>query len=110
MKSIIHQLFGEGQQLDTMQMAARALVMFFVALLLIRVGGIRIFGKRDALDNIIAVLMGAILSRGVVGASSFISVTMATTVMVIVHRAIAWICVHNKSIEWLVKGKKIVIY
>jgi uncharacterized membrane protein YcaP (DUF421 family) len=110
MKQFIIQVFGQGQDLTALQMSLRGIVMFFITLILIRIGGLRIFGKRDAFDNIIAIMMGALLSRGVTGASSFIGVIAATTLMVLVHRLLAWSAVKNKGVEGLVKGKSAILY
>lgn len=46
-------LFGEGKDLNTLQMSCRAAVSFFVALLLIRIAGQRTFGKGSAFDNVV---------------------------------------------------------
>ena len=67
----ITEIFGSGEDLSPMQMAARAFVMFFIALLLIRLAGMRVFGIRTAFDNILVIMLGAILSRGVAGSSPF---------------------------------------
>jgi uncharacterized membrane protein YcaP (DUF421 family) len=50
--TLLQTLFGEGEHLNPVQMGLRALVTFFVALLLIRVAGMRTFGRRSAFDTI----------------------------------------------------------
>src|SRR5215831_5355873 len=67
----LHDLFGTGPNLTTLQMAVRSFVMFFIALALIRIGGMRIFGKKTAFDNVLSIMLGAILARGVIGATPF---------------------------------------
>ncbi len=66
---ILEKIWGTGTSLDTVQMGTRGIAVFIIALLLIRVSGRRSFGIRSPLDNIIVILLGAILSRAVVGAS-----------------------------------------
>jgi uncharacterized membrane protein YcaP (DUF421 family) len=108
--SSIEEIFGVGKDLTTAQISARAFVMFFIALLLIRLGGVRIFAKKSSFDNIIVFMLGAILSRGVVGANTFWSTVAASAVMIAVHRFIAWVCIKNKNIEKLLKGEPVILY
>lgn len=57
----IHELFGQGKNLNSLQMTCRGIVVFFFALILIRISGRRSFGIRTPLDNIIIILLGTIL-------------------------------------------------
>lgn len=66
---MIEAILGSGEHLDPLQMATRALLLFFIALLLIRIGGLRIIGKKSGFDLAIVIMMGAVLARGIVGAS-----------------------------------------
>ena len=104
------EIFGQGKDLTTIQMSCRGLVVFFIALLLIRISGRRSFGIHSPLDNIITIALGAILSRAIVGASGFVPVVVCCTVIVLLHRVVGWMIVHNKIIERLVEGKKIILY
>lgn len=106
----IYQIFGEGKDLNALQMCARSFVMFFVALALIRLGGVRMFGRKSAFDDIMVIMLGAILSRGVVGASPFWATVAASAVMIAVHRAVSWACIKSKIIERLLRGRPFVLY
>lgn len=97
-------LFGEGKDLDALQMGMRALVVFLIALTLIRIAGRRAFGQRSAFDYVVAILLGATLSRAIVGASPFLATVMASTVIVVLHRLVAWLCMHSRALERLVVG------
>jgi uncharacterized membrane protein YcaP (DUF421 family) len=102
-------IFGEGNDLNPGQMAARALCMFVAALALIRVSGRRSFGQRTAFDACIAVLLGAVLSRGIVGASSFLGTLAAGATLVLLHRFIAWVSVNSPAFDRFVNGRERVI-
>lgn len=106
----IYFFFGEGEKLNMLQMSLRAFSMFLIMLVLLRFAGRRTFAKKSAFDTIITIMLGAILARGVVGASPYWSTVAAAIVMVILHRLIAWLAVKNKAIEKLVKGCNILLY
>jgi len=106
----IHFLFGEGEKLNMLQMSMRAFVMFCIMLLLVRFTGRRAFAKKSSFDNIIVIMLGAVLARGVVGASPFWSTVAASVVMVIMHWITAWLAVKNKTVERLIKGTYIRLY
>jgi uncharacterized membrane protein YcaP (DUF421 family) len=100
----IKELFGSGEQLTALQMSVRAFIMFFIALALIRFGGMRIFGKKTAFDNILVIMLGAVLARGVVGASPFFSTVAASAIMVIIHKILALLALKYIWVGKVVKG------
>jgi len=106
----ITDLFGHGSDLNSLQMSIRAIVLFFIALFLIRFTGMRVFGIQSAFDTCIIIMLGAVLSRAVVGASPFIPTVIASTALVIIHKIIANISVSNQFISHLVKGKPLSLY
>lgn len=109
METII-QIFGEGKDLNALQMTCRGIVSFFIALILIRIAGRRSFGMKTAFDNIIALLLGAILSRAAVGASPFIPTICSCLVIALLHRLFAVLSIYSPAIGRFVKGKRIIIY
>ena len=110
MDEILHKLFGEGKELNALQMGDRAFVMFFITLFLIRVAGMRAFGQKSAFDMIIVIMLGAILSRAVTGDSAFFPTAVAGSVLAIVHRLLALISVYNDTIGSIVKGNKTILF
>jgi uncharacterized membrane protein YcaP (DUF421 family) len=107
---IINELLGHGTDLNILQMSVRAIMIFFVALMLIRFTGMRVFGIKSAFDTCIIIMLGAVLARAVVGASPFIPTIIASAALVIVHKIIANISVSNQAISHLVKGKPLSLY
>jgi uncharacterized membrane protein YcaP (DUF421 family) len=106
----IKTVFGEGQDLDCLRMSSRAVLTFFVTLLLIRIAGIRTFGKKSAFDNVIIILLGSVLARAVVGASPYIPTVVACLSFVLVHRLLAWLSLYSDRIGRWVKGEKASLY
>ena len=105
-----YQFIGEGKELNPLQMAIRAILIFLMGLLLIRFSGRRTFGMISPFDNVISVLLGAILSRAVIGASPFLPTVMAAFVIVSLHRLFAWIALYNDVFGSLIKGNAKIIY
>jgi uncharacterized membrane protein YcaP (DUF421 family) len=89
MNDMLTEYLGSGAHLSISQMMLRGVVVFAFTLLMIRISGRRSLGQHSPFDACITVLLGAILSRAVVGASPF-AATMATgAILVLVHRAVA---------------------
>jgi uncharacterized membrane protein YcaP (DUF421 family) len=107
---ILTDLFGEGKDLNAVQMSCRGLVVFMFALVLIRISGRRSFGIRTPLDNIISISLGAVLSRAIVGASDFVAVIAACFSIVCIHRLCSWLIVHNTFFSSLFEGNKIILF
>lgn len=103
-------LLSNGDAVTGQHMLVRTLIMYFITLLLIRIGGLRIIGKKSGFDLVIVIMLGAVLSRGVVGASSFPLCVMAGTVMVLLNRLLAWMSVENPFLNYLFKGKSLLLY
>jgi hypothetical protein len=88
----------------------RAVVVFIATLIFIRISGRRSFGQRSPFDYVLAVLLGATLSRVIVGASPATPTMVASLAMVLVHRALAWSCVRWSWLESLVVGVEREVY
>lgn len=103
-------IFGSGKDLNMLQMTCRGIAAFFVALILIRIAGQRTFGKYSALDNVVMIMLGAVLSRAVVGASAILPVLGACTAMSLTHRILAWLSTYYDWIGRIVKGNQFCLY
>ncbi|MGG1922151.1 YetF domain-containing protein [Chryseobacterium sp. NRRL B-14798] len=107
---ILKQIWDIDTSLDSFQMGIRGVTVFISALILIRISGRRSFGIGSPLDNIIVILLGAILSRAVVGASPFIPVIVTCLAIVLLHRFVSWLKSKNSSFNKLVDGEKIMVF
>lgn len=106
----LENIFGVGGDLTVPQMSARAFVTFFITLLLIRIAGMRSIGKKSAFDTIITIMLGAVLSRVIVGASAFFPTVAAGFVIAVVHRLLAMIAIKHNWLEQIIKGQQRQLY
>ena len=109
MSTLTH-LFGEGKDLTVLQMGLRAVVVFLIGLALVRIAGRRAFGLREPFDNVLSILLGAILSRCVVGASPFLPTISACFVIVILHFSFGKLSYYSSTFGWIVKGEVKILY
>jgi uncharacterized membrane protein YcaP (DUF421 family) len=104
------QLFGQDKDLTALQMSMRGITVFILALVLIRISGRRSFGLHTPLDNIITILLGAVLSRAVVGASPFIPVITCCLLIVLLHRLLGALVSRNEKVGNIIEGKKMLLF
>jgi uncharacterized membrane protein YcaP (DUF421 family) len=104
------QLFGQDEHLTSLQMGLRAIVIFILAITLLRLSGKRAFGVHSSFDHVISILLGAILSRAVVGASPFVPVIVASCIIVGLFRICAWLSVKSDAFGCVIKGDATLIY
>lgn len=103
-------LFGQGKDLNVLQMGMRTVLVFVICLAFIRMSGKRSFGMRMPLDNVITILLGAVLSRAIVGASPFIPTIVSGAIIVVLYRLCAGMAVFSKLFGKLVKGNEELIF
>ncbi|HSZ33060.1 MAG TPA: YetF domain-containing protein [Puia sp.] len=108
--NFIENILGKGSDLNALQMSIRGIIIFIVALLLIRISGRRSFGLHMSLDNIVTITLGAVMSRAIVGASEMVPVVVSCTMIVLVHRILGWMTVKNKAFADLIEGKKMILF
>ncbi len=104
------EIFGQGNDLTAPQMACRGVLVFLIALVLIRVSGRRSFGMGTPVGNIVMMLQGSILSRAVVGTASFFPVIAAATAIAVTHRIVGLILAKNPKLAHLLEGEKFLLY
>lgn len=110
MKEILTDIFGEGQELEPLQMCTRATVVFILALVLVRLAGRRAFGMGMTFDNVLTILLGAVMSRAITGASPFLATIAAAATIIALYRLCAWISVRSDAFGKIVKGEPRLLY
>lgn len=90
LKELLTYLLGIGQQdLDVLQMTARALVVYPLGIFMVHLGDKRFLGGIAAFDFLLAIIIGSILSRAISGSAPFLPSIAASFALVLAHRGIA---------------------
>jgi len=107
----LDQILGlSADDLEWYQMALRALVVYFVALLYVRLAGMRSFGTSSAFDVVITITIGAILTRAIAGHYPFFSCLLAAFILAISHRGLAFLSYKSDSIRHVIEGKPVLLF
>lgn len=103
----LSELFGPTGHVDTGQECARAVLIFAYGLFLVRIAGRRIFGKWAALDIIVSIIVGSNLSRALTGGAPIVGTLAATTLLMVLHWALAHLAALRPAISRLVEGRAV---
>lgn len=88
------------------QIACRAVAVYVVLLLLLRIVGDRRFnGRHAAFDIILSIILGATLSRAINGSAPFFGTLLAGVVLVALHWLFSALAFHSSQLEKLIKGQ-----
>jgi len=99
----------DTEKLLAFQMTARAIVIFFISLILIRIAGLRTLGKQTAFDVLTSLMLGAIMGRAIVTNQSFFGSILAALVLMLLHRLMAWLTFRSKKIGAIIKGESLLL-
>ena len=108
MEEFLRHLIGpDSDAINWWQMSIRGIIIFCFALLLVRAGDRRIFGKNSAFDIVLGIILGSILSRAITGNSPFVPTAITSVVLIALHWVFARIAQQNHAFGKLIKGKEI---
>ena len=99
-------LWSKSDDLGVISMLARAVIVFLSTLLFLRLAGRRSFGQGSAFDLCLMVLLRAILSRAVVGASAMAPTLCAGAAIVALHRLLAMLLIRWPWRDDLISGRQ----
>ena len=110
MEDVLEGILGLSRhELEWQHMASRTLLIFIMALVLVRIAGMRTFGKQAPFDVIVGIILGSILSRAITGNAPFFPSITASLVLVLLHRALAMAVCYSPGLERLIKGDKMLL-
>lgn len=102
----LYDLIGRhGAAITWWQMSARAIVVFLIGLIFVRLAGKRVFGKWGALDILLAVIIGSNLSRAITGGAPFAPTLAATAVLVGLHATLVYAAIAVPALGGWLKGR-----
>ena len=101
----------DAEELNLWQMSLRAVIVYVLGVVLIRLGDKRFIGKFSAFDVLMAIMIGSVLSRAITNPEAFFAKLAAAGVLVALHAAFAALAFHTDWFGSLVKGtsRKLVI-
>ncbi|MCA1565307.1 MAG: DUF421 domain-containing protein [Acidobacteria bacterium] len=106
-QSFIDQALGlglENKDINVGQMSLRAVVVFMLAIAMIRIGNKRFMGKNAALDVLLGIVFGSMVSRAITGNAPFLPTLVASLVLVLLHWLLSAIAYRSQWFGALVKG------
>lgn len=106
---IFSQIFGTQNHVSTAQESARAVVIFFYALLMLRLSGRRTFAHWSALDIVVSFIAGSALARAMTASAPFLGTLAAAGVIVALHVLLAHALARFPSLARLVEGSPVTL-
>ena len=104
---LVEQALGlslEGKYLTVTHMALRAVAVFVLSILILKVGNQRFLGKNTTLDVFLGIVFGSTVSRAITGNAPFFPTLVAGLVLVLLHWVFAAIAFRSEGFGKLVKG------
>ena len=95
---------SDPPHINPAQATFRAVVVYALAILIIRCGNRRMFGKSTVFDNIIGIVLGSVLSRTINGSAPFWPTRAASAALVGAHWSIAALTFYSKTAGAWIKG------
>jgi len=93
-------------KLSYLQMMLRTIIVYGVALLMIRLGKRRFLGGYSAFDILMGFVVGSIMSRTITGREGFFSAILVIITLMAIHYAISYLTYHYRDASKLVKNKE----
>lgn len=108
--SFLDTVFGiETEDITTLHILARTIVIYITGIILIRLGNKRFVGKMTAFDIIIAIIIGSLLSRAITNTNLFLKVLPACLLLILMHRLFSYMAAYSDKFGNVVKGHEQVL-
>ena len=105
MNDILYLIFeADAKEITWWAMCFRGIIVFFLAIVMIKIGGRRMFGRQAAFDIVISITMGALLAKAIAGNAKFIPIIISTFLLVVLYRLLARATFNYDHLGKLIKG------
>jgi uncharacterized membrane protein YcaP (DUF421 family) len=93
------------EQLNTLQLCARAFVVYLVMIGYIRFAKKRFLSRATAFDAILVIMIGSVASRAITGNAPFVGTMAATFVLILCHWIISYFAMSSATLSVMTKGR-----
>lgn len=103
----VREVLGDGvdpKELDALQIGARAVLVLAFAVLALKLGGKRTLGRMSALDTMVLIVLGSMLSRAVNGSAPLFATLAGALLVVVVHELLAAMAFRWHRVSVFLKG------
>ena len=94
----------DSHDINVLQMALRAVIVYVVTVAIVRLGKKRFMGQATAFDVILGIMLGSIASRVLTGNAPFAPALAASAVLVAMQSLFSWIAMRWHGFGWAIKG------
>lgn len=109
LEELVFQLIGSGveseSRLTVMNMVIRAVIVYILAVMMVRIGEKRFFGKNTAFDIILGIMFGSVVSRAITGSTEFLPTLSAGFVLILMHWLFAALAFYVDGVGVFLKGR-----
>jgi Predicted membrane protein len=95
----------QAEELSTLQVCLRAIVVYLVLIGYVRFAKKRFLGEATGFDAILVIVIGSIASRAISGTAPFIASLAGTFILVLVHWVISFITQNSPMLNYVTKGR-----
>lgn len=110
MYSFINTILGLNREVLTFtNMAVRAVIVYTMAIVLIRTGRKRFLARPSSFDLVLLLILGSVISRAITGNAPFFQTLGAALMLVLLHTLFAFLTFHSAQFGALIKGYPLVL-
>jgi len=104
MEELIKIFTEQGEKLNYWQMVIRSVLVFIIAIVIVRLGKRKFLGKNSSIDIILAVIIGAVSSRAINATGYLFSTMLSVAVLVASHWFLSYLTIKSEKIASFLEG------